>query len=153
MRLGIGWAAPPRCWDLDGDNTFLPEKSRWIRPRSAAAAAGGTAAKLTPSARVLTYLTSLRRLHLFIECDPSNPVFTGFRISETFYTEFAAYLIKRVLELVPKDAPLEFVQVDGWPSVKRSGTLIKEVERVVQDEGSVIRGGKRLKIVWGGFEG
>ncbi|KAI9670193.1 MAG: hypothetical protein M1831_006405 [Alyxoria varia] len=151
LRLGIGWAAPPRCWDLGGDNTFLPEKSRWVVPRSAAD--GGGVGKLPPSARVLTHLTSLRRLHIFIECDPSDPVFAGFRISERFYTEFAEYLITRVLELVPNEAPLEFVQVDGWPSVRRSGTLVGEVERVVQAEGAAIRGGRRLKIIWGGFEG
>ncbi|KAJ5667218.1 hypothetical protein N7507_003082 [Penicillium longicatenatum] len=66
-------------------------------------------------------MTLLHTLRVFVECDPSQPVFEGFRVSKEYYTEFSGRLIKEILDRLPA---LKFVEFDAYPSVKRDGSLM-----------------------------
>lgn len=62
-----------------------------------------------------------RTLKVFIECDPSQPIFEGFRVSKEYYTEFAGRLFRQVLERLPGLVQVEF---DAYPSVHKNGSLM-----------------------------
>lgn len=82
--------------------------------------------------------TAVRVLKVFVEVDPSHPVFNGFRRNKDFYTHFAGALLKGVIARLPN---LEEVQIDGYPSVNRESPLIT---RLVEEA----REGHK-KISWG----
>lgn len=58
---------------------------------------------------------------MFVECDPSDTIFQGFRRSEGFYEKFARRLLEQVLEEVPT---IQVVEFDGWRAVKKSGDML-----------------------------
>ena len=64
------------------------------------------------------------RLCIFIETDPSHPIFDGFRISKGFYTQFAGDLVHNILKGLPGLMEVEF---DGYPSVQKNGDLMKRL--------------------------
>lgn len=69
----------------------------------------------------LADMSNLRLLKIFVECDPSDPIFNGFRIDQDFYTTFARRLVKELVKNLPS---LQEVQFDGWPSVKKDAPLM-----------------------------
>lgn len=79
-----------------------------------------------------------RTLKIFIECDPSQPVFEGFRISKEYYTEFAGRLLKQVLERLPGLVQVEF---DAYPSVMKNGSLMSRLLKETR--------AAQKKILWG----
>ncbi|KAJ5750378.1 hypothetical protein N7533_007406 [Penicillium manginii] len=79
-----------------------------------------------------------RTLKIFIECDPSQPVFEGFRISKEYYTEFAGNLMRQILERLPALVQVEF---DGYPSVRKTGDLMVRL----LDEAQMAN----KKVLWG----
>ncbi|OQD77776.1 hypothetical protein PENDEC_c002G07138 [Penicillium decumbens] len=79
-----------------------------------------------------------RTLKIFVECDPSQPVFEGFRISKEYYTEFAGQLLKQILERLPGLVQVEF---DGYPSVLKGGSLMSRLLQETRDAGK--------KTLWG----
>ncbi|KAL2843483.1 hypothetical protein BJY01DRAFT_215630 [Aspergillus pseudoustus] len=86
----------------------------------------------------LEELTRLRLLKVFIEVDPSHPVFEGWRISTNFYSDFAGGLLRQILEKLPN---LMHVEFDGNPSVMKNGALMKSLLHEARAAGK--------KIVWG----
>lgn len=84
----------------------------------------------------------VRTLKVFIECDPSHPVFEGFRISKDFYTEFAGDLLRRILERLPS---LRNVEFDGYPSVQRYGALMTRLLQETKDSKKKILFGPERK--------
>ncbi|RAL00581.1 uncharacterized protein BO80DRAFT_425400 [Aspergillus ibericus CBS 121593] len=86
----------------------------------------------------LEEMVRIRTFKVFIECDPSHPVFEGFRISKDYYTDFAGDLLNEVLSKLPN---LEYVEFDAWPSVRKSGALMKRLMEEVRAAGR--------KIAWG----
>lgn len=64
----------------------------------------------------------VRRLSVFVECDPSDGIFKGFRRSEGFYEGFSRHLLGAVVAGLPNVAAVEF---DAWPSVKKSGAMMR----------------------------
>ena len=80
----------------------------------------------------------VRTLKVFLECDPSHPVFEGFRISKDFYTDFAGDLLREVVQRLPS---LKHVQFDGYPSVRRHGPLMTRLVREAK--------GSKKQIIWG----
>lgn len=83
--------------------------------------------------------TSVRVLKIFVECDPSDPIFKGFRKSEGFYEEFSANLLDKVMKRVPS---IKIVDFDAYTSVKRSGDMMAGLEKVVAKyEGKVVNWG------------
>lgn len=79
-----------------------------------------------------------RTLKVFIECDPSQPVFEGFRISKEYYTEFAGRLMKQILERLPSLVQVEF---DAYPSVQKNGSLMS---RLLEETRAA-----QKKVLWG----
>lgn len=69
-------------------------------------------------------MVHLRTLKVFIECDPSHPVFRGFRLSKDYYTVFAGDLLRKVLKGLPNLVQVEF---DGYPSVQKDGDLMNRL--------------------------
>ncbi|PWY73762.1 hypothetical protein BO94DRAFT_538803 [Aspergillus sclerotioniger CBS 115572] len=86
----------------------------------------------------LEEMVRIRTFKVFIECDPSHPVFEGFRVSKDYYTDFAGDLLSEVLSKLPN---LEYVEFDAWPSVRKSGALMKRLMEEVRTAGR--------KIAWG----
>ncbi|KAL4873257.1 hypothetical protein BDV12DRAFT_99488 [Aspergillus spectabilis] len=86
----------------------------------------------------LEEMTRLQLLKVFIECDPSHPVFDGWRISNNFYQDFAGDLLKQILERLPN---LVYVEFDGNPSVIKNGALMKRLLHETRTAGK--------KVVWG----
>lgn len=89
--------------------------------------------------------TSLRRLKIFVECDPSDSIFAGFRgkgATEDTYKLFCMGLLRGIMEQVPS---LESVEIDAYPSVKREAPLVMSLRRTIEE------GGK--KMVWGPLRG
>lgn len=79
-----------------------------------------------------------RTLKVFVQCDPSHPVFEGFRISRDYYTQFAGELMQQILARLPNLVQVEF---DGYPSVQRKGALMT---RLLGETRAA-----RKKILWG----
>ncbi|TDZ39930.1 hypothetical protein CTRI78_v010419 [Colletotrichum trifolii] len=65
---------------------------------------------------------NVRRLSVMVECDPSDGAFNGFRRSEGFYEGFSQNLLTEVLQEMPW---IETVIFDAWPSVKKSGAMMR----------------------------
>ena len=64
----------------------------------------------------------LRLLKVFVELDPSgHEIFKDFRLPDDLYSRFCTGLLKKVLVKVPSIVEIQF---DGYPSVKRSGSLM-----------------------------
>ncbi|KAJ5774322.1 hypothetical protein N7457_009218 [Penicillium paradoxum] len=79
-----------------------------------------------------------RTLKVFVQCDPSHPVFEGFRISKEYYTEFCGKLLKQILERLPGLVQVEF---DAWSSVEKSGSLMTRLLAETRDA--------QKKVLWG----
>lgn len=89
--------------------------------------------------------TSLRLLKVFVQCDPSDSFFSGFRgknANEDTYKWFCVDLLRGILEQVPR---LETVEIDAFPGIKQGAPLITALRRIVEDAGK--------KLVWGPLRG
>lgn len=64
---------------------------------------------------------NVRRLKVFIECDPSNDIFTGYRRFDGFYEKFSQDLLESVLNEMPWCKTVEF---DANPSVRKNGAMM-----------------------------
>ncbi|KAI2604182.1 uncharacterized protein GGS25DRAFT_507274 [Hypoxylon fragiforme] len=82
--------------------------------------------------------TNVTKLTVFIECDPGNDIFRGFRQPDNFYERFSKSLLLDVLEEMPWVERIEF---DAWPSVKKSGALMRGLMELSTSRG--------LRIIWG----
>lgn len=65
---------------------------------------------------------NVKVLKVFVECDPSDGIFKGFRHSDGFYEKFSQNLLSEVLVEVPS---IKVVEFDAWSSVKREGDMIR----------------------------
>lgn len=84
---------------------------------------------------------NVHELKVFVECDPSDNIFKGFRRSEGFYEKFSRQLLASVLEALPAVKAVEF---DAWSSVKKSGAMMTGLFKVVTEkEGMSIQWGPR----------
>ncbi|KAL8735382.1 MAG: hypothetical protein Q9166_000927 [cf. Caloplaca sp. 2 TL-2023] len=81
---------------------------------------------------------SVRTLRVFVEVDPSSPIFKGFRLNREFYTDFCGKLLAQVLERLPV---LETVEFDAYPSVDRDGALMSRLLEKTREA--------RKRIAWG----
>lgn len=88
---------------------------------------------------------NLRTLKVFVELDPSDSVFTGFRgknATEETYNLFCTDLLNGVIQQVPS---LETVEIDGFPAVKKDGPLVMGLRRRIEEA--------QLRLVWGPLRG
>lgn len=89
--------------------------------------------------------SSLRTLKIFIELDPSDTIFAGFRgrnATEDTYKHFSTALLVGILEQVPW---LETIEIDAYPGVKKEAPLVMALVRRVEEYGK--------KLVWGPLRG
>lgn len=81
---------------------------------------------------------SVRKVTVFVECDPGNDIFRGFRQADGFYEGFSKSLLEKALDEMPW---VDCVEFDAWPSVKKSGALVRGLLALVAERG--------LKRSWG----
>lgn len=86
----------------------------------------------------LAECTNVRKVVVFLECDPGTDTFHGFRQPHEFFEGFAQSLLENVLNDMPWVAQVEF---DAWSSVRKSGTLVQRLLDVVKS--------RRLLQTWG----
>ncbi|KAL9099044.1 MAG: hypothetical protein Q9163_005399 [Psora crenata] len=85
----------------------------------------------------LEEMQNVRVLKVFIEVDPSQDIFNGFRAGKNFYTDFARQLLQSVMHRLPM---LQTIEFEGWPSVKtRGGTLVDALVQLVTYSGLEVR--------------
>lgn len=80
----------------------------------------------------LSDCANLRILKIFIEIDPSEAVFAGFRgknATEETYKDFCVDLLLGIFERVPS---LVVVELDAFPAVKRDAPLIVAIKTLVE---------------------
>ncbi|KAK3392704.1 hypothetical protein B0H63DRAFT_268 [Podospora didyma] len=82
--------------------------------------------------------TSVRRLTVYAEVDPSDAMYNGWRRSDGFYEGFCQDLLDGVLAEMPF---LDRVYFDGFPGVKQSGPMVRGLIQVAL--------AKQKKICWG----
>lgn len=110
LILGPSWTAPPKSWKVSHR-----------------------------MARILPQLSRVRCLRVFVEVDPTLPVFARFRVSHSFYTDFAGCLLRDVLAAMPQ---VEYVQLDGNPSVRMDGPLVSRLRSEIEAHERIVRWGK-----------
>ena len=72
----------------------------------------------------------VRRLHVFVDCDPSDGgIFGAFRSVNGFYERFCASLMVQLLERVPS---IEVVEFDARRSVRKSGAMMRTLLAAVR---------------------
>jgi len=81
---------------------------------------------------------NLRKLTVFVECDPSDSVFNGFRRADDFYEKFSRELLDGVLTGLPF---LDRIHFDAWSGVKKSGAMMRGLFGVTLAHGRTIRWG------------
>jgi hypothetical protein len=91
----------------------------------------------------LSDCTSVRRLNIFVEVDPSHDIFKGFRVDDRFYTIFCGHLLEELFEQVPS---LEEVHLEAWPSVPKEGSLMNELVGVSEAENKRVIWGKNFTV-------
>ncbi|CAJ2500766.1 Uu.00g036190.m01.CDS01 [Anthostomella pinea] len=85
---------------------------------------------------------SVTKLNVFVECDPGNDIFKGFRQPNGFFENFSKSLLTAILDEMPWVERIEF---DAWPSVKKSGVLMSGLIELSTSRG--------LRITWGSERG
>ena len=88
---------------------------------------------------------SLRTLKIFIEIDPSNQFFEGFRgkgNTKESYQIFCVGILRGIMEQVPS---LKFVELDAYPSVTKDAPLVLALVRQIYAAGR--------RVVWGPLRG
>ncbi|ORY55916.1 uncharacterized protein BCR38DRAFT_461875 [Pseudomassariella vexata] len=85
---------------------------------------------------------NVRRLKVFVECDPSNDAFKGFRAEDGFYEGFSQELLRAVLDEMPW---CEIAEFDANPSVKKSGAMMTGLLEVACNKGR--------RLAWGPEKG
>lgn len=81
---------------------------------------------------------NVRRMTVFVECDPSDGIFKGFRQPDGFYEGFCRNLLTEILGLMPQ---LHTVHFDAWSSVKKSGAMMRTLLEVTAANDRMIRWG------------
>lgn len=78
---------------------------------------------------------NVRVLKVFVECDPSDAIFQGFRAGDGFYERFSAALLEGVLNGVPS---IKVVEFDAYTSVQRTGDMMTGLGDVVARHNKVV---------------
>ncbi len=78
---------------------------------------------------------NVRKLTVFVQCDPSDNVFKGFRKAEGFYETFSRDLLDHVLAEMPL---VQRVHFDAWSSVQKSGAMMTGLLGVANARGRTI---------------
>lgn len=82
--------------------------------------------------------SNLRKLTVYVECDPSDNAFKGFRRSEGFYENFSSRLLVSVLDELPENTAIEF---EAYSSVKKTGAMMRGLLDIATQS--------KRRILWG----
>jgi hypothetical protein len=82
--------------------------------------------------------TEVHTLRVFVECDPSDGFFNGFRRSDGFYERFSHDLLSDVLRVLPAVRTVEF---DAWTSVRKSGYMMRCLLEAATES--------KIQVTWG----
>ncbi|KAK1778290.1 hypothetical protein QBC45DRAFT_166602 [Copromyces sp. CBS 386.78] len=82
--------------------------------------------------------TSVRQLTVFVECDPSDGIFNGFRRADDFYEGFSRSLLTDVLTEMPF---VDNVTFDAWSSVRKKGAMMRGLINTALSHGKQVRWG------------
>ncbi|TGO10292.1 hypothetical protein BTUL_0139g00190 [Botrytis tulipae] len=83
----------------------------------------------------LSDCTSVRVLKIFVECDPSDAIFKGFRAGDGFYEGFCQELLEGIFRDVKGIQTVEF---DAFPGVQRTGDMMNGLREVVERHKKVV---------------
>ena len=103
VTLGSSWTSPPKSWRVS---------------------------KLL--ARRLSKLSAVQTLRVFVELDPSLPMFEKYRVSFDFYTDFCGNLLRDVLVCMPQ---VSHVEMNGNPGVEKTGPLVTRLLKEAEMKG------------------
>ncbi|KAK3328750.1 hypothetical protein B0H66DRAFT_571559 [Apodospora peruviana] len=78
---------------------------------------------------------NLRKLTVFVQCDPSDSFYAGFRRADGFYETFSQGLLNGVLTDLPF---IDRVHFDAWPGVKKTGAMMRGLFDVTLSQGRMI---------------
>lgn len=78
---------------------------------------------------------NVRVLQVFVECDPSDAIYEGFRKFEGFYEGFCATLLDETLK---RTSSVKVVEFDGYSAVKRNGAMMSGLAKVVSSHGKIV---------------
>ncbi|KAK0658079.1 hypothetical protein B0T16DRAFT_386504 [Cercophora newfieldiana] len=67
---------------------------------------------------------NVRKLTVFVECDPSDGIFNGFRRADGFYEAFSCNLLCDVLREMPF---IDRIHFDAWTSVRKTGAMMRSL--------------------------
>lgn len=81
---------------------------------------------------------SVTKLNVFVQCDPSDGIFKGFRRPDGFYENFSRQLLDGVIGILPGLHALEF---DAWSAVKKTGAMMHSLLDVAVESKLLIRWG------------
>ncbi|KAL2889480.1 hypothetical protein HOO65_020022 [Ceratocystis lukuohia] len=82
--------------------------------------------------------TKVYKIKIFVECDPGESVFKGFRQENGFFEAFSTNLLTDVINRLPNARMVEF---DAWESVKKDGHLMQVLVGAMEALG--------MEITWG----
>ncbi|OCT44313.1 hypothetical protein CLCR_06219 [Cladophialophora carrionii] len=103
VTLGSSWTSPPKSWRV----------SKLLAKR-------------------LSKLSAVQTLKVFVELDPSLPMFEKYRVSLDFYTDFCGDLLRDVLLCVPQ---VTHIEMDGNPGVEATGPLVTRLLKEAESKG------------------
>ena len=103
MVVGSSWTNPPKSWRV----------SKLLAKR-------------------LSKLEGVQTLRVFVELDPSLPMFEKYRISPDFYTGFCGDLLRDALLCMPQ---LTHIEMEGNPGVETTGPLVSRLLKEVEGKG------------------
>ena len=83
----------------------------------------------------LAECVNVRELTVFVQCDPSDNIYTGWRKADGFYEAFSRDLLDQVLAEMPFVGRVYF---DAWPGVKESGAMMTGLLEVAKARGRTI---------------
>jgi hypothetical protein len=101
--VGPSWTNPPKSWRV----------SKLLSKR-------------------LAKLQNIHSLRVFVQLDPSLPMYEKYRISPTFYTDFCGELLRDVLVCMTQ---VTHVEIDGNPSVEATGPLTQRLMKEAEEKG------------------
>ncbi|KAL2423999.1 hypothetical protein ABEF95_005534 [Exophiala dermatitidis] len=105
LVVGSSWTSPPKSWRV----------SKLLAKR-------------------LGRLEAVQTLNVFVELDPSLPMFEKYRISFDFYTNFCGNLLRDVLIAMPH---VKALNIDGNPGIDSTGPLVSRLLAEAESKGKI----------------
>lgn len=99
----------------------------------------------TDSSLGLRDCTSLRKLKILIELDPSDPFLAAFRSRNATEETYKLFCVSLLLGIMAQVRSLENVEIDAYPSVKKDSPMVMALRRRVEEAGQ--------KLTWGPLRG